>query len=143
MLACFSLAVFAQDKSENTEKKGKAKPEKPYIVHDKSFKVVRVDVRKDLKGEENVIQIDASNASGGTGMLSTQTTLAPAVITNVNIVTGAYNQTRELAKTSRGMTLQLLDVRFPCRVRITVSDQFVDVEVKEPGFWKVAIGLAN
>jgi len=39
--------------------------------------------------------------------------------------------------------MQLFDVTFPCRLRITISDQFVDVEVKEPGFWKVAIALAN
>ncbi|MEJ7692611.1 hypothetical protein [Daejeonella sp.] len=134
--------VYAQDTAEKSEKKQKIKVEKPFTIHDKSFRVVRVDVRKDLKGAQNVIQIDATNAAGGTGTL-TQATLPPAVITNVNIVNGSYNQTRELGKTPRGMSLQLLDVVFPCRVRLTISDQFVDVEIKEAGFWKVAVGLAK
>ena len=67
----------------------------------------------------------------------------PAEITNVNIVNGSYDQTRPVSKSARGMSMQLFDVTFPCRLRITISDQFVDVEVKEPGFWKVAIALAN
>ncbi len=143
MLTCSFCAVFAQDNTEKPGKKEKVKAEKPYIIHDKSFKVTRVDVRRDLKGADDVIQIDATNAAGGTGMISTHATLPPAVITNVNIVNGSYNQTRELAKTPRGMSLQLLDVVFPCRVRLTISGQYVDVEIKESGFWKVIIGLAN
>lgn len=143
ILVCSSFAVFAQETAEKPEKEKKIKAEKPYTVYDKSFKVTRVDVRKDLKGAENVIQIDASNSAGGTGILSTQAVLPPAVISNVNIVNGSYNQTRELGKTARGMSLQLLDVVFPCRVRINIADQFVDVEIKEKGFWKVAIVMAN
>jgi hypothetical protein len=143
MLACFSLTVVGQDAAEKPAKKEKVKVEKPFTVHDKSTKVTRVDVRKDLKGVENVIQIDALNSAGGAGLITSSTPLPPAEITNVNIVQGSYNQTRELGKTPRGMSMQLLDVVFPCRVRVTISDQFVDVEIKEAGFWKVAVSLAN
>lgn len=143
MLSSAMFGAYAQDTIAKAEKKEKVKAVKPFIVHDKSFKVTRVDVRKDVKGAKNVIQIDASNSAGGTGIISTQSVLPPAVITNVNIVNGSYNQTRDMAKTARGMSLQLLDVVFPCRVRITILDQFVDVEITEPGFWKVAVALAN
>jgi hypothetical protein len=142
-LACISLTVVAQEAAEQPAKKEKVKVERPFMVHDKSVKVTRVDVRKDLKGAENVIQIDALNSAGGAGRITSNTPLPPAVITNVQIVQGSYNQTRELGSTSRGMSLQLLDVVFPCRVRVTISDQFVDVEIKEAGFWKVAVSLAN
>lgn len=75
--------------------------------------------------------------------MAAQAALPPAVIGNVNIVNGSYDQTRELSRTPRGISLQLLDVVFPCRVRLTISDQFVDAEIKEAGFWKVAIAFAN
>ncbi|SKB86484.1 hypothetical protein [Daejeonella lutea] len=143
VLSCSFYGAYAQDTTTKAEKKEKIKAVKPYIVHDKSFKVTRVDVRKDMKGAKNVIQIDASNSAGGTGIMATQTVLPPAVITNVNIVNGSYNQTRDMAKTARGMSLQLLDVVFPCRIRVSILDQMVDVEITEPGFWKVTIALAN
>ncbi|MES3016907.1 MAG: hypothetical protein V4721_03965 [Bacteroidota bacterium] len=142
ILMSSTLCVFAQD-VEKPGKKEKVKAEKPFTVYDKSFRVTRVDVRKDTKGAENVIQIDAANAAGGTAMMSTQTLLPPATISNIVIVTGNYNQTRELGKTPRGVSLQLLDVVFPFRARLTISDQYVDVEIREAGFWKIGVALAN
>lgn len=137
------LSVAAQDKAEKPEKKEKIKVEKPYMVHDRSSKVNRVDIRKDLKGVENVIQIDATNASGGANLASTDKSLATAAISSVNVISGNYNQTRELAKTARGMSMQLLDVVFPCRIRVNISDQYADIEIKEPGFWKISLGITN
>lgn len=134
-LALNSFALIAQEK--------KVRAEKPFVVHDKTSKISRVDIRKDTKGVDNVIQIDATNASGGANMASSAMGLAAADITAVSIINGSYNQTRQVSKTSRGMSIQLLDVAFPCRVRITISDQFLDVEIKEAGFWKVAVGLIN
>lgn len=121
----------------------KVRVEKPYTVHDKTSKVSRVDIRKDEKGAQNIIQIDATNSSGGANMATRSMGMASAEISNVNVISGSYNMTREVSKTSRGMSMQLLDVVFPCRVRVTITDQFIDFEIKEPGFWKVAIGLIN
>lgn len=57
LFAISSLTLTAQEK--------KIRVEKPFIVHDKTSKISRVDIRKDTKGAENIIQIDATNASGG------------------------------------------------------------------------------
>ncbi len=143
VLTFSGVVVIAQEKTEKAGKSEKVRAEKPFIIHDRSNKVSRVDVRKDSKGVENIIQIDATNASGGVSLASTNVSLSPAVINSVNVVMGNYNQTRELSKTARGMSMQLLDVVFPCRIRINVSDQNVDIEIKEPGFWKVSLGLTN
>ena len=139
----FFLAIFITISSFTLVAQEKVKAEKPFIVHDKTSKISRVDIRKDAKGVDNVIQIDATNASGGANMASRSTGLASAEITGVNIIDGSYNQTREVSKTSRGMSMQLLDVVFPCRVRVTISDQFLDIEIKEAGFWKVTVALIN
>lgn len=129
-----SFALMAQER---------VREERPYIVHDKTNKITRVEVRKDVKGTQNVIQISASNASGGANIATRSAALAAAEITSVNIITGSYNQTREISKTSRGMSLELLDVVFPCRVRVTITDQVLDIEIKEPGYWKVTVGMVN
>ena len=134
-LAFSTLTLVAQEK--------KVKVERPYLVHDKTSKISRVDIRKDMKGAENVIQIDATNASGGANMASRTMGLASAEITSINIINGSYNMTREISKTSRGMSMQLLDVVFPCRIRVSITDQFLDFEIKEAGFWKVSVGLIN
>ena len=51
--------------------------------------------------------------------------------------------TREISKSGRGITLQLLDVIFPFRVRLTISEQVLDLEIREAGFWKVAVGVTQ
>jgi hypothetical protein len=134
ILTLSSFSLLAQEK---------VRAEKLFIVHDKTSKISRVEVRKDVKGAQNVIQIDATNASGGANMASRSMALASAEITGINIITGSFNMTREISKTSRGMSMQLLDVVFPCRVRISITDQFLDVEIKEAGFWKVTVALIN
>lgn len=134
LVALNSFAVSAQEK---------VKAEKPFVVHDKTSKISRVDIRRDTKGTQNIIQIDATNSSGGANMASSSMGMAAADITGFNVINGSYNMTRQVSKSSRGMSVQLLDVIFPCRVRVTISDQFLDVEIKEPGFWKVVVGLIN
>lgn len=57
-------------------------------------------------------------------------------ITSINIINGNYNMTREISKTSRRMSMRLLDVVFPCRNRVTITDQFLDIEIKEAVFGK-------
>ncbi len=143
ILTCSSLSLIAQENTEPSGKKEKVRAEKPYIIHDRSNKVSRVEVRKDLKATDNIIQIDATNASGGANLASSSSSLAAAIISNVNVISGNYNQIRQMSKSARGMTLQLLDVVYPCRVRINIADQYADVEFKEPGFWKISLGLIN
>jgi hypothetical protein len=36
-----------------------------------------------------------------------------------------------------------MDVIYPVRLRMTISNQILDVEIKEAGFWKIAVGLTQ
>jgi hypothetical protein len=36
-----------------------------------------------------------------------------------------------------------MDVVYPLRLRITISNQVLDVEMKEAGFWKISVGLTQ
>lgn len=116
--------------------------EKPFTVYEKGMLMTKVDVRKELRGTENIIQIEALNVSGGTALVRGPV-LPGAEINEVLATQGSYNMTRQLTKTGRGETLQIMDVVYPVRLRIVISQQILDVEIKEEGFWKIAVGLSQ
>lgn len=116
--------------------------EKPFTVYEKGMLMTKVDVRKELRGTENIIQIEALNVSGGTALVR-GSVLPGAEINEVLATQGSYNMTRQLTKTGRGETLQIMDVVYPVRLRIVISQQILDVEIKEEGFWKITVGLSQ
>ncbi len=120
----------------------KEKVEKPYHIYEKGQYMNKVSVRKELRGAENIVQIEVLNASGGTSLIK-GATLPGAEITEVIPTQGSFNQIRQITKSGRGETIQLLDVVFPVRLRVNISGQFLEVEIKEEGFWKVAVGLTQ
>ncbi len=141
ILKCLLIALFAFP-SLSVMAQSKVKPEKQFMVYEKGPFMSKVDVRKDLRGAENIVQIEALNVSGGSALLK-GAILPGAEISSAIATQGSYNMTRQLSKSGRGETLQLLDVIFPVRLRITISEQVLDVEIKEAGFWKIMVGLTQ
>ena len=134
VIVCLSLFVQAQ-KKERPEK-----PVKQFTIYEKGQYMTKVDVRKELRGTENSVQIEALNASGGSGLIRGQV-LPGAEISEVLATAGNYNLTRQISKSGRGESIQLMDVVYPLRLRITISNQILDVEIKEAGFWKISVGM--
>lgn len=120
----------------------KEKVEKPYHIYEKGQAMNKVIVRKELRGTENIVQIEVLNASGGTALVRGPI-LAGAEINEVIPTQGSFNLIRQISKSGRGETIQLLDVVFPVRLRINISGQFLEVEIKDAGFWKIAVGLTQ
>lgn len=141
IIKCLLIALFALS-SLSVIAQSKVKPEKQYMVYEKGQYMSRVDVRKDLRGTDNIVQIEALNVSGGSALLK-GAILPGAEISSAIATQGSYNMTRQLSKSGRGETLQLLDVIFPVRLRIMISEQVLDVEIKEAGFWKISVGLTQ
>lgn len=120
----------------------KEKIEKPYHIYEKGQSMNRVIVRKELRGTENIVQIEVMNASGGTALVR-GAILAGAEINEVVSTQGSFSTKRQITKSGRGETIQLQDVVFPVRLRVNISGQFLEVEIKEAGFWKIAVGLTQ
>jgi len=136
LISSFTMGVSAQ-------KAPKApKPEKPFKINERGMLMTKVDVRQEERGTENIIQIEALNVSGGTALVRGPI-LPGAEISDVMATQGSYNMTRQISKTGRGETIQILNVVYPIRLRVTVSQQILDVEIKEEGFWKIAIGISQ
>lgn len=115
-----------------------------YEVYERGAKVSRADIRRDDTSRENLIEIEALNVSGGSISLSRKNpVLQPAEITSIISINGSYVIGRDVRKSGRGVVMQLLNVVYPYRARITVSEQIVEFELKQPGFWKVNIGISQ
>ena len=142
----FALALITLS-SFTVAGQSKEKDEETFVVHDKGHSMRNVEVRKEVKGPANIVQIQALNISGGIGkiggggVLPGDIVLPGANITDVSLVEGKFSLKRETMKSAKGMTLQLLDVIFPLRVRVTISEQILDIEFKEAGFWKVTVRM--
>ncbi len=120
----------------------KEKVEKPYQIYEKGQSMNKVIVRKELRGTENIVQIEVLNASGGTALVR-GAILEGAEINEVIPTQGSFSQIRQITKSGRGETIQLIDVVFPVRLRTNISGQFLEVEIKEAGFWKISVGLTQ
>ena len=134
LIALFLLSVF----SVNAQPKPKA--ERPYNILERGQHMTRLSIIKDIRAKENTVQIEAVNASGGTPRIDGPD-MVGADITNILATVGSYNKIQEISKTGRGHTLQLQQVVFPLKVRITISNQVLEVLFKEEGFWKITVGM--
>lgn len=120
----------------------KSKAERPYTILERGQHMTRVNVMKDLRGKENTVQIEAMNASGGTPRIQGPD-MAPADITNVLVTVGSYNRIQEISSTGRGEVVQIQMVQFPIKVRVTISNQVLEVMIREEGFWKITVGMTQ
>jgi hypothetical protein len=50
---------------------------------------------------------------------------------------------RDIRKSGRGVVTQLINVVYPYRARITVSEQILEFEVRQPGYWKINIVVSQ
>lgn len=138
----FLLIVLTTLTFQNVKGQSNTNAEKPYTVHEKGMYMSRVDIRKEKRGIENSVQIEVKNMNGGVGLVTGEI-LPGAEITAITATQGSYNLSRPINKSERGETIQITDVIFPVRLRITVSQQYLDVEIKEEGFWKISVLLAK
>lgn len=139
-----SVTALAQDKLAvtNNEKAKPVKAEKAFLVVEKGALITKATFRKDTKASGNVIEIEALNTNGGS-VSGLSALVPPATISDVISVTGNYLSTRDVSKSGRGVVMQLLDVNYPYRARINVSDQVLEFEIREPGFWKISVAVTQ
>ena len=144
LISLSSFAVNAQEKlaAAQPAKNKPAKAEKTFSVIEKGALLTKATFRKDSKAAGNVIEIEAFNTNGGS-ISGLSAVVPPANITDIISVNGNYTKTRDISKSGRGVVMQLLEVNYPYRGRITVSEQILEFEITEPGFWKISVAVSQ
>ncbi len=149
MIAIFAMAIFSVDAQSDP------KPERPYTILERGQHMTKVSIIKNLRGKGNIVQIDANNLTGGTTRIVGSEVagadyqvghledMPGADITEVVAFIGSYNALREVTKSGRGETIQLTQAAFPLKLRITISNQILEVLIKEEGNWKISVGMTK
>jgi hypothetical protein len=140
-----SLTAGAQEKPAAVQpsKSKSAKAEKGYTLIEKGLLLSKATFRKDAKAAGNIIEIEALNVSGGSVSLAAGGILPPANISQITTITGNHLSTRDISRSGRGVVMQLVDVTYPYRARITVSEQILEFEIVEPGVWKINVAVSE
>lgn len=114
------------------------------VIYERSTKITRADIRRDATSQENTIEIEALNITGGSISLQRQNPVhPPAEISSIISINGSYLMSRDLRKSGRGVVMQLLNVVYPYRGRLTISEEIFEFEIRQPGYWKINIALAQ
>lgn len=153
LIAAISLSLFAANAQEKiaaakSEKSKPAKADKGFEIVEKGSLLTKAAFRQDKKAAGNIIEIEALNVSGGSVSLGNYNSgggavMPPANISNIISIRGNYLSTRDISKSGRGVVMQLVDVNYPFRGRITVSEQVLEFEITEAGFWKISIAVSE
>jgi hypothetical protein len=118
--------------------------EQTFVVYERGAKVSKAEIRRDAVSKENIIEIEALNVSGGSiSMGRRNPVLPPAEVSSIISINGSYVVSRDIRKSGRGVVMQLLNVVYPYRARLTVSEQIFEFEVKQPGFWRININVSQ
>jgi len=146
-ISLFSFGAIAQQKNADVQS-AKDKKAKVFSVIEKGVMLSKATFRREAKATGNVIEIEALNVSGGSVSLGNYSgggsaVMPPANISDINSIIGSYASTRDVSKSGRGVIMQLLDVNYPFRGRITVSEQILEFEITEPGFWKISVAVSQ
>ncbi len=136
------LAITLPFLSTQAQEKAKLpNAEKQYIVHERARQITRLDIRKNNKAKENVVQIETQSVTGGSATLL-KGDVPTVEITTMEAVVGSFGRRNEVLRTGRSVVLRLSDVVYPLRLRLTFSDRPVlEVEFKEPGTWFMVAGI--
>ena len=149
MIALIALMVFSVNAQSDP------KSERPYAILERGQHMTKVNIIKNLRGKGNTVQIDANNLTGGTTRIVGSEVagadyqvghleeMPGADITEVVAFLGSYNALREVNKSGRGETIQLTQAAFPLKLRITISNQVLEVLIKEEGNWKISVGMTK
>ncbi len=150
LTAVILLSFFAANAQEKIAavKTERVKTEKGFEIVEKGSLLTKAAFRQDKKAAGNIIEIEALNVSGGSVSLGNYNSgrgavMPPATISNIISIRGNYLSTRDISKSGRGVVMQLVDVNYPYRGRITVSEQILEFEITEPGFWKISIAVSE
>lgn len=113
---------------------------RPYTVLEKGRYINKLNIIKDSRRKINTVQIEAIILSGGIARLAGDD-MPGAEISEVVAFAGSFNALRKVSKSGRGETIQLTQVEFPLKLRMNISGEVLEVELKEEGYWTISVAI--
>lgn len=116
------------------------KNEKPYIIHHRTNHFSLIEVKKNKSGIENNITIELGSTSGGTKSITGGVIPKPE-LTDIRIRKGSYLQSQSMNQGDRVSSRSLVRVTFPFHAIYYVGNQEAEIEILEPGNWRIVLRL--
>lgn len=116
----------------------KGKFEKPYMVHNTTSDVSRVEVNKTGNADKTVTV--SVTLLTGTGPLNSRGNKALATMTDVQIIKGVFLYKASSTISNKDVTI-FRGVDFPFRARFYFGNASVDVEIFEAGEWDILVPI--
>jgi hypothetical protein len=100
-----------------------------------------LEIWRDTRSTTNIVEIQTQSITRGDATV-VRGDVPTVEITSMEVVVGSYGIKREISRSGRAVKLQLGDVAYPLRLRLTLADRPVlEFELKEPGTWNIAAGV--
>lgn len=115
---------------------------KPYTIHSRSIKIIKIDISRNLKEKNNAIVVEVRNTTGGVVGIYSGPQPKPE-LTDLTLEKGNYGIITNSLSGAKSTTRQLGQVDFPFRALFKFGDQQADIEISEPGYWKIFVNMNN
>lgn len=116
--------------------------EKPYTVYSRSIRIIKIDITRNLKEKNNAIVVEVQNTTGGAVGIASGPQPKPE-LTDLTLEKGNYGVITRALSGPKSTTRQLSQVDFPFRALFKFGDQEADIEISEPGYWKIFVNMNN
>jgi len=116
----------------------KGKYEKPYIVHNATTGVSRVEISK-IGNADKTITVSVTMLAGG-GNLGTRDNKTAVTMTDVQVIRGVFIYKSSSTISNKDVTI-FRGVDFPFRARFYFGSASVDVEIFEAGEWDITVPI--
>jgi hypothetical protein len=116
------------------------KNEKPYIIHNRTNHFSMIEIKKNKSGLENNITIELGSTSGGAKSI-TRGSIPKPELTDIRIRKGSFLQSQSMNQGERISSRTLVKVTFPFHAIYYVGNQETEIEILEPGNWRIILRL--
>ena len=117
--------------------------EKPFVIHNQTNQIARIEIRKISAEQTNTITLELSNTSGGIPSLGVSAAGVKASLTDLILVSGTYLRLVNMPSGPKGTSVKITEVSFPFRARYKIGTQEMTIEILEPGDWLINAFLNN
>ena len=112
--------------------------EKPYLIHNKTADIVKVDITMEKSRLKDII-ITLESTRGGAMAIGNQ--IPKPVITNLDVMSGLFINRLDQSNMPKTNSTTLRGVEFPFRARISIGSELIDIEFLEEGKYTVGIRI--
>jgi hypothetical protein len=120
----------------------KGQYENPYIIHNVSSDVGRVEVDRVIGGKQSSITLTVESLIGG-GSIYPGSSQAPlTTMTGLDVTRGSYQSKSSNTLTNKDITM-FQGVIFPFKARFTFGNSMIEIEIFQEGDWNIRIPINN